>query len=159
MRVFFFAAAVIVRLTHFTATAQTTYPVNSNQDILHYTFNITLNDSTDEISGLATVLFTLKDGDELVLDLLNKNADGKGMKVDKITLEGKDIGFKHEIDRLTVYLESYAKTPIEISIKYTGICVTGPAKLWVACMSTSMVPRSCRFASATSPRSPVACAC
>ena len=66
MRLSFFLALALTGLIQSFAIAQSTYPVNPDQDILHYTFHIALNDSTNEIAGTAVVVFNLKDTDRLV---------------------------------------------------------------------------------------------
>ncbi len=75
------------------ANAQTTYPINPNQDILHYTFNIGLSDNKDEITGEATILFTLMEEDKLILDLIGLTADGRGMVVDEVLANDNALPF------------------------------------------------------------------
>ena len=66
-----------------TTLAQSSYPINPNLDILHYTFSLNINDSNDEISGEATILFTLKEESQLKLDLIGLGDSGKGMVVEE----------------------------------------------------------------------------
>ena len=59
----------------------------SDIDVLHYKFNISLNDLNDTIHGLAEIKVKfLKPGSELSLDLAGVNSTGKGMKAGRIKL-------------------------------------------------------------------------
>ena len=107
--------------------AQTTYPININQDILHYNFNISLSDNSSEIKGEATILFTLVEQDKLILDLIGLTTEGKGMVVDSISASGALLQFTHENDRLIVTpgKNTDQKAPFEITIYYRGVAVAG----------------------------------
>ncbi len=60
-----------------------TYPRQPGIDALHYTFRLTLNDTTNEIEGDATIDIRLTQPNvkELVLDLSSPTPDGKGVTV------------------------------------------------------------------------------
>ena len=66
------------------------YPINRDIDIQHYSFGISLSDSSDVIYGdaLITVLFKKSGVQRFRLDFANQTAarDGKGMKVEVVTL-------------------------------------------------------------------------
>lgn len=102
-----------------------TYTINHNQDILHYTFNITLNDTTNEIAGVATITFSLKDTEDLVLDLINRGINNKGMTVDQITLANNDLAFVHVHDKLKVDIDTTTTNPLKIIIYYHGVPADG----------------------------------
>ena len=55
-------------------------------DILHYRFELSLSDSSDEIRGLAHVRYQLTDPQktEVALDLVSES-NGKGMKVTRVS--------------------------------------------------------------------------
>ena len=108
-------------------SAQTTYPINPNQDILHYTFNITLSDSSNEIRGEATIIFTLKEQDKLILDLIGLTAENKGMVVNNISASGAALPFVHEHDRLVITpgKKSNPDEPFAITIHYRGVAAAG----------------------------------
>jgi Aminopeptidase N len=125
MRNFLLAIWMITGFTQNSAIGQTKYPVNPNQDILHYSFNITINDSTDEISGEATILFKVKDANKLILDLTNKGEDDKGMVVEKVTDAGDNLSFEHENDRLIINIYAKPDTISEINIVYKGVPKSG----------------------------------
>ena len=63
-------------------------------DVLHYRFEIDLNDSTNIIRGIADldILFK-KELDQFHLDLASFQNDGTGMKVEGITVDGKALSF------------------------------------------------------------------
>src|SRR5258705_10890115 len=62
----------------------------SNMDVLHYKYEIELNDQNDTIYGKATIQFVIKKREEkiplnlAIFDLKNRNADGKGMRIIKV---------------------------------------------------------------------------
>ena len=61
------------------------YPKNPNIDILNYSFELHLNDSTDIIYGIANIKLDIKPSEKNVrLDLISKNDIGKGMMVKDI---------------------------------------------------------------------------
>ncbi len=64
-------------------TLADTYRRQPGIDALHYTFRLTLNDTTSEIEGEATIDIRLTQPNvkELVLDLTSPTPDGKGMTV------------------------------------------------------------------------------
>jgi aminopeptidase N len=109
------------------ANAQTTYPLNTNLDILHYNFNIEISDASNAIEGEAAILFTLKNSDELSLDLVNLSSEGKGMTVKNVVINGSEVPFLHEYNRLKITLgkRSDLTKPVEATIKYHGIAANG----------------------------------
>jgi hypothetical protein len=63
-------------------------------DVKHYTFDIKLNDADNNIEGEATVSVKFLNGAEgFNLDLVKKNAEGKGMLVSAVTENGKPVKF------------------------------------------------------------------
>lgn len=125
----FFVAVVLLQ---FSASGYADeYPRNYNIDIIHYAFNLTLSDKTDDIKGMATVSFVCKKNNirELRLDLANKTADrsGKGMEVDSVFLDGRSISFTHAKDELTLQLAGAALegTSMVLVIYYHGIPADG----------------------------------
>lgn len=93
-------------------------------DIKHYTFRVTVNDTTDIIRGTAEVLLSCKQNISSVeLDLISKNAQGKGMDVMEVKHNGKGLKFSHTNDRLRISLDKQisAGEQITISIDYRGI--------------------------------------
>src|SRR5690348_4493594 len=82
-------------------------PPNEGIDIKHYTFQLALNDSTDIISGTATIQIRFKKNlSEFELDLANQNAKGAGMVVKDVTMNGKTIKFLHQQDKLKIMLST-----------------------------------------------------
>lgn len=105
------------------ALGQTLYPVNPNQDILHYTFNISISDTSKVINGKADIKFRIKDQQYLDLDLNNKN-EGKGMIVDLILESTDTLKYSHSNNRLIIEPGTIEDTII-ISIHYHGIPANG----------------------------------
>jgi aminopeptidase N len=97
---------------------------NDAIDVKHYTFQLELNDSTDVISGIATVrILFKKDLSTFELDLVNKDSKGAGMTVSDVTLNGKSLQFNHQQDKLKITLPAISRTGDfqNIVISYKGI--------------------------------------
>ena len=107
------------------------YPKNHNIDILHYQFELSLSDLSDEIMGKATlrILFKTNDSKKIRLDLINKTElrKGKGMMIDSIYTQNQKIRFTHSNDEVFLFFDSPPKKDekIEISIAYRGIPAGG----------------------------------
>jgi aminopeptidase N len=107
------------------------YPRNYSVDILHYSFELKLSDSTDEILGRASVsiLFKTNDIKQIRLDLINKTEQrsGKGMVVETVTIDGKNLEFVHLNDELLIkQSEPWEKNKTyKFVIKYKGIPADG----------------------------------
>ena len=102
------------------------YPKNPNIDILHYSFSLTLSDSTDVIRTKATITFLLKkdNSNKLRLDLVNRigGPGAKGMLVSKVESNGKALTWSHESDVLWIDLSSMkANEDQTVTIEYQGI--------------------------------------
>ncbi len=117
----------ILALLIFTGTvcnATDPYPRNPFIDIKKYTFQLEVNDSTDVISGKASILILFKKSiTEFELDLANKNAQGFGMEVSEVSVNGKSLTFQHKNDRLkiTVDLRITINEQLTFEIIYKGI--------------------------------------
>ncbi len=107
------------------------YPRNYSIDIIHYAFELKLSDSTDEISGKATIRVLCKTNDtrQIRLDLINKTAQrsGKGMVVESITYNNIKAEFKHQNDELIIQLGGPAEKDkiCTIVIQYKGVPADG----------------------------------
>jgi aminopeptidase N len=82
--------------------AQDRYPRHEQFDIQHYHFQLNLYDSTDHIEGQAQVTILFKSAaSSAVLDLVDTNTDGKGMKVSRVLLNDQPLDFRHQQEQLT----------------------------------------------------------
>ncbi|MBK7605894.1 MAG: M1 family metallopeptidase [Saprospiraceae bacterium] len=108
-----------------------TYPFNKNIDIIHYAFEITVSDSSNEIFGNAqiTILFKTSGVQHFRLDLINKSdaKQGKGMQIDAIRLADTPINYTHQNDEIILSLPtpSTANTELNFTIQYHGIPFDG----------------------------------
>ena len=108
-----------------------TYPRNYNLDIIHYEFDITLSDATDEIDGTTFITVSFKTGDtkQIRLDLINKTIErsGKGMVVESVYYENKKADFSHKNDALLIQLVTTPKKgeTITFKIQYKGVPAGG----------------------------------
>jgi aminopeptidase N len=94
-----------VLLIAHSAFATDPYQRNPSIDIKQYTFQLEVNDSTDVISGKASIQILFKKSvTDFELDLTSKNAIGQGMEVVHISVNGKPLAFEHKNDRLKIFL-------------------------------------------------------
>ena len=103
------------------------YPKNPNIDILNYSFELHLNDSSDIIYGTANIKLSIKPNEDNVrLDLISKNKDGRGMSVESILFNGKEIPYTHVDNVININTRGISYTISDmITVKYEGIPVTG----------------------------------
>jgi aminopeptidase N len=107
------------------------YPRNYSLDILHYKFELTLSDASDEIIGKTSivVLFNTDNSKQLRFDLINQTAalNGKGMLVESVLFENSPITYTHEKNALFINLpRTFAKNTIaSFVISYRGIPADG----------------------------------
>jgi aminopeptidase N len=97
-------------------------------DVQRYIFEVNLNDQNDSITCIATIHFNLvKSADEISLDLISQRADGKGMKINSVTENGKLLKHTHRNDIVGIRLSAAGKQDDAktIQIKYTGIPADG----------------------------------
>mgnify|MGYP000680799623 FL=1 len=107
------------------------YPINNNIDIKHYSFQLRLTDSNDEIIGITQVTVNFKQAgmQNFRLDLINKSSEKKekGMVVEGVSISNATVKYTHENDALIIYLpkSSVANETITFTIKYHGIPFDG----------------------------------
>jgi aminopeptidase N len=107
------------------------YPIDSNVDILHYRFALRFLDHTDQIEGYATLQVRWRGGGprQLRLDLVNALAETghKGMVVDSVSINGRNIAFRHEQNALLIRGDNSGipGDVTEITIRYHGIPADG----------------------------------
>jgi aminopeptidase N len=107
------------------------YPINKNIDIKHYSFQLHLTDSNDEIIGITQVTVNFKQAgmQNFRLDLINKSSEkkDKGMVVEGVSISNATVKYTHENDALIIYLpkSSVANETITFTIKYHGIPFDG----------------------------------
>ncbi|HVT92017.1 MAG TPA: M1 family metallopeptidase [Bryobacteraceae bacterium] len=110
------------------AAGADTYPRQPGVDVQHYTFRISVNDESDEISGSAIldVRFTSDGVENVALDLVSA-ANGKGMTVTGVTSSGGAIPYKHENSRLVISLPARARAGErrQFTVDYHGVPAGG----------------------------------
>lgn len=93
-------------------------------DVQHYTFELTLHDSTDVISGRATVAIRMKSAlMEVSLNLVSRNNQGQGMVVQQVFLKDRSLSFNHRDNVLRITLPQTARAGdvYPFTIIYSGI--------------------------------------
>lgn len=102
---------------------------NKAIDVLHYHFEISLNDSNNIIRGKAGILFIPRQNANMIyLDLTGINDfTGKGMKVLNVDDGNTSLKFNQENNRVNIFFNEPLITNIQknISISYAGIPADG----------------------------------
>lgn len=99
------------------------YLRNTDIDVLGYSFDIEINDSTDIINGIATIsVHLLKPATRLVFDLQPVTQKGHGMNVKYVRSDDRELQWDHKDDKLIIYSQlSGSSDTLKIQIAYSGI--------------------------------------
>ncbi len=122
MRKILLTSLLLMALSFF-VHAQTPF---QGEDVQHYTFNLKLSDESDVIKGKAevTIKFTAN-VPEVQLNLVKKNARGKGMLVSSISENGKVLKFEQDSDVVHILAPQKIKNIRTFTIGYEGIPADG----------------------------------
>lgn len=107
------------------------YPINKNIDVKHYSFELSLSDSTDLIVGTTIIKVQFKQAgmQQFRLDLVNQTEkrQGKGMKVDAIMIGNQNLVYTHLNDELIILLPKPSAINEELlfTIQYHGVPFDG----------------------------------
>lgn len=107
------------------------YPINKQIDVKHYSFELSLSDSTDLIVGTTSIKVQFKQAgiQQFRLDLVNQTEkrQGKGMKVDAIMLGSEKLVYTHLNDELIILLpkSSTVNEELKFIIQYHGVPFDG----------------------------------
>ena len=95
-------------------------------DVKHYTFYITINDSNNIIMGTAEVTTGFIEKENTIrLDLVNKNKDGKGMRVTSVLKNGADLEYEQDSQHLIISDRGTPGNENTYTISYEGIPTDG----------------------------------
>lgn len=100
-------------------------------DVLHYKFNIELNDKNDTVYGVSIIKFVSTQKNQVAeLDLQNIDATGKGMKVTSVLyspFSSKWLPFTHKENKLILDLKNLSarSDTVPVTIFYKGIPADG----------------------------------
>jgi aminopeptidase N len=119
---------LIIFFSSISLSASDYYKVNPFIDIIHYEFNVNVNDTNNIIVGSSII--TLKFNDitrSFELDLKNINSAGKGMEVKSASYSGGNIKWFHKNNKVDITFDSPvgAGSSGEIIITYSGIPADG----------------------------------
>jgi len=117
------SALLLFLLSRFVSFAQVP---GSPIDVQRYTYFIELNDSTNVITckAIVTLKFT-KNASSFNLDLVKKNAAGKGMLISSIIANEKPVAFTQHPDDVTINYTGTAGNVYICEITYSGIPADG----------------------------------
>jgi aminopeptidase N len=123
-----FLTLIALSVALLTGFAQKHYQRLETLDVQHYVFSLELNNTDANIRGSALVTIKFrKEMPDFQLDLVKKDAAGKGMTVATISENGQNLTFQHEGELLTIRLAKAAKAGEEhtFQIDYQGIPADG----------------------------------
>ena len=121
----FFTRLLVILFLHTKITAQVAV---GTIDVQRYIFNVELNDNNDSITGTATILIKLiQGGNNIAFDLISIREDGKGMKINSVTENGKMLKFTHSKDIVRIQFPTQVNANDEktIQLRYMGIPADG----------------------------------
>ncbi|MCA6079029.1 M1 family metallopeptidase [Fulvivirga sedimenti] len=111
---------LIVLIFSHTAFTQVVYDRNEGADVTKYTFRLSLNDSSNVISGEATIDVTFSESPEkFKLDLIGSNGE-YGMKINEVREGESAANWTFEEDEVIIYPSNGASTA-SFTICYSGI--------------------------------------
>lgn len=140
-------------------------PRNQVFDVLHYRFELKLQDNNNRIEGKANVKIVFqKEVENFYLDLKTKEKDG-GMEVSLIQIAEERLKFEHKEDRLHIFRNCKEADTINFQITYTGVPLDGlviaknkygtrtffgdnwpnRAKNWLPCLDHPSDKATCEF--------------
>jgi aminopeptidase N len=108
----------------FSLSAGDGYKRNPLIDVLNYTFQISVSDTSDIIYGKTTISLSFKgEVSTMEFDMKNLRPDGKGMVVDSVKFSGCKIKWLHKEDKILITPEKTLKTDSAgiLNIVYHGI--------------------------------------
>ena len=121
---FYGILTVVLFLLNGQLAGQKSLPRLDKWDAIHYDYRIELTDVSNVIKGEARLLFKLKQpAKTLTLDLQSPLKNGKGMKVDRVTLSkgATELDFRQEGQKLVIELPEGLKRAVGVTISYQGI--------------------------------------
>lgn len=107
------------------------FPKNPAVDVLNYVFELELSDETDVIKGKTTVDARFLEAGQrsFRLDLIGQSEalEGKGMTVNRVSMNGNDLSYRHDDNQIFIQLgrASEAMERIQLTVEYAGIPASG----------------------------------
>lgn len=124
----FFLGTILLLASTFIGYAQTHHDRFESLDVLHYSFEIHLNDSTNNIEGKTNVTIKfLQSQESFKLDLVGQKKTKPGMFVSSVVSEGKLLDFSHKNSKLEIIPNKplTKNSTHEFEINYSGTPVDG----------------------------------
>lgn len=114
---------VIFFITTLTGFSQTRLKPLEQIDVLHYHFFIEVTDQSDLIKGSTKIeLQFLKETPSVLLNLIQKDTDGKGMSVTEVTQDDKIVSFEQSDNLLKINVPKSRECQLStIKINYSGV--------------------------------------
>lgn len=100
----------------------------SNIDVLHYKYEIELNDSNNDISGIANITIRcLKETKDIEFDLATPDKEGKGMRCTNATVADFKISGLNYNNKYLIKLDKPLKADdtVTFNLEYSGVPIDG----------------------------------
>src|SRR5258705_3730310 len=92
---------------------------NTAIDVLHYTFNLQLNDEDNSIKAAAAISVKfLQTVAAFDLDMVKKNSSGRGMTVTGVKENNSHVSFFQEVETIHIYSTANAGETITYTISH-----------------------------------------
>jgi aminopeptidase N len=103
------------------------YKRNPNVDIIYYSFSVSISDSSDIIHGHSVITINFNGSvKSFDLDLINKNAEGKGMTLHNVSFDRFPVTWVHTGNKIIITLaEPVTSGSGILSVDYSGIPADG----------------------------------
>jgi aminopeptidase N len=91
-------------------------------DVNHYKIKLTVSDLSDTIMVEEQIRFVyINPQQPMVFNLASRDINGKGMKINVLKLNGKDVEYHHEDDSLIIVTTESFSPPFNLSVSFKGI--------------------------------------
>ncbi|MCA0933070.1 M1 family metallopeptidase [Lutimonas saemankumensis] len=116
-----FIAIFLLLFTINSVLAQDAYQKNKSADVLHYCFQLSLNDASNVIEGKAEIKVNFtKDVEEFNLDLVGKSGE-YGMELIQVLEDQKEVKYEYSQNKLSIYPNMEGSGTRIYEVKYKGI--------------------------------------
>jgi aminopeptidase N len=119
---------IFLLLLSSTLRGQADYKPDPLVDVIHYEFNLILNDSSNSIAGMTVADLNFSGPvATFSLDLKNINQAGKGMKISHVSFNGSDVNWTHSDNklRITPSTPETKGSHGQLEITYSGVPADG----------------------------------
>ena len=116
-----YSTSVFLFLFVLSTFAQDAYKKNRSADVLHYCFQLSLNDENNSIQGYAEIKVEFTDNvEQFALDLIEKK-ENFGMKLTSVLEDQKEVQYSYTGNKLSISPNESGENTRIYQIKYKGV--------------------------------------